>query len=214
MKLIISSFLTDNLSELFPETIGKPLSESKCVLIANAVDLKSEERHQSIDGFINSTFRGFQEVRRLDLRTFVGKDNDLNKAIGDADLLWIIGGDLFYLNYLVVKSGLKDVLVKKAQGNGNFVCGGDSAGAIVFGLTLEGFDLADDISKAPEAFYDGMGFMNFVVVPHANSEKYGSIVFKIKEILQEKGFKVVAINDNQSIVVDKGELKIDTGKIK
>lgn len=214
MKLVLSSFLTDNLPNSFSEAMGKPLFQSKCMIILNAVDLKNDERRKFVDDLIVKTFHDFQEVKRLDLREFVGANSDLQRAIADTDLLWIIGGDLFYLNYLIVKSGLKDVLMKKIENGEHFVCGGDSAGAIVFGPTLEKFELADDLSKAPEVFYEGMGLTNFVVVPHQDNEKYGPVVLKIKEMLQRKGFKIVGIGDNESMVIDSGELKIDKSNLK
>ena len=84
------------------------------------------------------------------------------------------------------------------------VYAGDSAGAIVMGPTLNYFDNADDPKLAPKAIYEGLDFVNFSVLPHWNSQKYGRFVKETKQNLEREGYKTVELEDGDYLLIENG----------
>ena len=52
------------------------------------------------------------------------------------------------------------------------VYGGESAGAAVAGKTLHGIELLDDPTDAPEVIWEGLGLVEYGLLPHWRREKY------------------------------------------
>ncbi len=136
----------------------------------------------------------------LDLREYIEKVEMLKSELDETDLLWVSGGNVFYLRYLLRESGL-DVILKSLIDAG-MVYAGDSAGSAVLGHDLHGLDLLDDISEAPEVFYNGLDLTSFIILPHWGNERYQDEIENSKKILEQYNPEVITINDDQACIVD------------
>lgn len=81
------------------------------------------------------------------------------------------------------------------------VYGGDSAGAIIAGPTINYFQPADSPEKSPKIILDGLSLVDVVIVPHADHSKYAPIMKDIKINLTEAGYKTKSLNDSDSLVI-------------
>lgn len=129
----------------------------------------------------------------------------VEKSLKDTKLVWVMGGNTFYLNYYVEKSDFGAV-VRELLDNG-LVYGGESAGAVIVGSTLHGIEYLDDPKLAPEQIWQGIGLLDYGLIPHWGWEKYGQYLEQAKGEM-EKYAHVSTIDNDEALVVDDGQSKI------
>ena len=83
---------------------------------------------------------------------------------------------------------------------------GESAGAIVLGPSLIGFDSIEAQGDTGSYTGEGLALIDTIIVPHNDSpdEKYAGRAPSIQD--QNPGLKVLALNDNQALVTN-GDLE-------
>jgi len=202
MKLfLVSQWLLPEFRLAFEQLVGKPLSQTSVVLIENGADDEPYERSW-VKNTRNSLLDAGMTVTQLDLRSYAGgKDNErLRTVLSDADVIWVGGGNAFYLNWILEDSGARDLIVRMVK-DGKIYAGG-SAGAIVAGPTISGFETADDVSFAPKLVVDGMALTDIVVLPHWGGEHYGAIMERIAKQLATTGRLVQPLTDREALIVD------------
>ena len=203
MKLFLSSTRIPNNEEIV-ELFGGKYSLSVAI-IPNAFDVypkdrQNKERAKTMKEFEDSGF----SVKIADI--LVGNQDFTLKYIEESDFVWVTGGNTFYLNYALRKSGIDNVL--KNVINKGSVYGGASAGAIIVGPTLYGIDKMDDKSQAPQVIWEGLNLVKFGVIPHWNNEKYKSEFDDIKQTMHPHVIDTICLNDDQALTYIDGNWKI------
>ncbi len=105
------------------------------VWVANAADVEDGPHDWVVANREVLVQMGFS-VTDLDLRLYV-KSPDVSalmQVLAQTDLLWVNGGNTFYLRWLLQASGADRLIAQAVQAG--MVYGGGSAGAIVAGPTL------------------------------------------------------------------------------
>jgi len=204
MKLYLSSYRIPNL-DAFINFVGKKPSDIKMGLILNSKDYKPVEERDLKAKELLKYFRnlGF-EVEELDLRDYLNDNSSLLKKFSGYDLLWFNGGNTFRLAWTLSEVQGENLL-RQALEKGVIYCG-DSAGAIVAGPTLRYYEKTDDPSKTEKIIENGLGFINFCVLPHWNSEEYGEALKEIKAKLEDDGYKTLSLTDNEFILIENGKI--------
>ena len=199
MKLYLSSFRIPNPKE-FVEFVGKPASSIKFALILNSKDSRTHEYRQEKRDELFSYFGnlGFQ-VTEVDLREY-HEPNTLETKLNEFDVIWFNGGNTYVLRSAIKKSG-GDIAIPNALREG-IIYGGDSAGSIVVGPTLRHYSGADDPTVAENVIYDGLGLVDFAVLPHWGSSEYAEILLNIEERLQEDGYTTKRLTDEQYLCIE------------
>lgn len=201
MKLFLSSVaIPDKVAyaNLF-DSIEKP----RIGIVANAWGVYDSERSKPYIDAIESLFKEMNMfAERIDLLDFAGKKDELDKRLSQFDGIWITGGNSYYLNWCVHQSGFHEIIEKHCKRG--LVYGGESAGAILAGPTLNNFQAMDNPADAPEVILDGLNLTNIVVVPHADNKKYVDKLTQIKDALVQDGFETVALNDSEALVFIEG----------
>jgi dipeptidase E len=200
MKLFLSSLAVsaDHLPQ-FVELVGKDPKQTKLGLIENAADVEAgpkpwvEEHRKTLQD------HGFQ-IESIDLTTFTDGQPGLKDKLADQDVIWIGGGNTYYLRYLLSKTGA-DLIITELVNKGT-VYGGGSAGAIVAGPTLNHFQAADDPKLSPELILTGLELTDVVIVPHMDSEKFAPIIGGINQALIDAGYNTAPLKDNEALVID------------
>ncbi len=206
MKLFLCS-LGINSKEALQTLFAKPLSEIRCGVIKNPMDLKTLEKRKFLYGLVDSSFveLGINKID-IDLREYEGKSKELKDVINDLDMLWITGGNVFYLRWLIKKVEFGPILLNAVKGG--LVYGGDSAGALVVCPTLKYLDMVDDTSQIPEVIFKGLNIIDFIPLPHWDNVDFKSKLIEIREKLENDGFKVLVFGDKQSVVVNGENVEI------
>jgi dipeptidase E len=106
----------------------------------------------------------------LNLEDYAGNGEGLRKKLEHAEGVWILGGNSFYLNYWIHKSGF-DVILPGLLKKG-LVYGGESAGAVIAGRTLHGIEFLDNPDDAPQIIWTGLNLVDYGIIPHWGHEKY------------------------------------------
>lgn len=205
MKLYLSSYrvpVAEVLFELLPDE-----KKRKAAIITNAKDYHPpEERGFKLNALkedlaeigINGEF-----INLLDFNNPV----EMEKKLGSFDLLFACGGNTFALRYAMRASGfdetIRPLLIK------GIVYAGESAGAIVAGQSLRGFDEMDDSKVVPEIIWDGLGLIDAVIAPHADNPDYAPEMPALQRLYE--GYpNFIELGDKQAYVIDGKENKVVT----
>jgi len=202
MKLFLSSLAVSPAQRpAFVNLLGKPAKQATLCLIENAADVEGQEPEWLLENRRALTATGMH-IERLDLRTVSGAK--LSATLEAADAIWLGGGNTYYLRWLLGKTGA-DTIIKRLVRQGT-VYGGGSAGALIAGPTLAGFEEADDPADAPELVLDGLGFVDFVPVPHWDDPSYRAIMRRTAKQVEHAGYRAQPITQAQALVIVDGRL--------
>lgn len=199
MKLFLSSIsIMGDLTQPFIDLVGKPLNEIAFCLIENAADPYQDSEKQ----FMYKTRMDFESLgmrlQRLDLQEYRNNPNQLKVDLSRFDVVWIGGGNTFYVRWLMREVGF-DPIIRDLVDNG-IVYGGGSAGAIVASpdISLAGWDPLWDANDVGLTEFSGLGLVPFVVCPHYTEAELPII----ERGVSRYGYPLVAITDEQAIVVN------------
>ncbi len=177
--------------------IGEP--RASIVFIPTAVNLDDDTWYVDED---RDYLRGLgYELTEFDLE---GKgESEVTATLGEADVVYLAGGNTFYLLEKVLQSGLDKVLLDFLDHGGKYV--GASAGAIIVGPSLEPFQSFDDPSVANLSSFAGLGLVDFVPLPHFTED---NTAYRQVIDTYEKKYRLVPLTDNQAIRVTGADYQV------
>lgn len=175
MKLFLSSISVQSQNkQKFLELFGpKEPKDIKVGVITNGGDTYAEDKRSWMERDHKLLKETGAQIVLLDLRKIKNIKDELSKY----DCVWIGGGNVFYLRYILAKTGADEIIIELVKSG--TVYGGDSAGAIIAGPTINYFQPADSPEKSPKIILDGLNLVDVVIVPHADHSKYAQIMKEI-----------------------------------
>lgn len=200
-KTLFLTSITENVLHKFPDLIDKTPVETKVAFIPTAGDVYEDK------SFIQTDRAKWIELgynlREVDLKN--KNENQLRSHFEDCEIIYLSGGNVFYLLQEANKCGLSSLL-EEFLNQGKILAGG-SAGAAIFGPSLEPLQTIDDPAKAPELDdCAAFGFVDFVVLPHFDDKKFHGRYVEIMK--QNSQFKFKPLNNDQAIFVSGDEVKL------
>jgi dipeptidase E len=147
------------------------------------------------------------DVVDLDLRDYFGSAASLRRHIAGLDLIWAVGGNAFILRKAMTQSGL-DLILRSGLPEDTLAYGGFSAGAVVLAPSLKGIEMIDDphLSVAEyedEPIWDGLGILDFVIVPHYRSaHRESPLAEELVSHYQRSDTPHLALSDGEVFVID------------
>ena len=206
MRLYLSSYrygtATDRLLALVP-------AGARVAVVSNALDLIPDESRRSYARNVHDPLADLAEMGfapfDLDLRRWFGDAAGLERELQDVGMVWAVGGNTFLLRRAMAQSSL-DAILKRRLAEDSLAYGGWSAGACVAGPTLRGVDLMDEPDEVAEGYdpapiYDGLGLVDFVIVPHFASEHPEADAARLSAAwLTDQGIAHRTLRDGQAIV--------------
>ncbi len=133
MKLFLtSSCISENLQEPFLKFLGKPPGEVKLYFIPTASDVETEKFFivKSMDDLAAVGINPIWYPLRLKTREQVAQE------LADADVIWVNGGNTFYLLDVARKTGFMETVDDLVRNKG-VLYGGTSAGSILVSPSIE-----------------------------------------------------------------------------
>ncbi len=198
MKLYLSSYRIPTPNDLF-KLLAKSPQQVKVALVPNAQDDKlPEERAVGIDEVANDLEKHGLASEVVDLREYDEAEH-LYEVLKNYDLIWVAGGNTFVIRSEMRRSGF-DKIIDKLLEEGK-VYAGESAGAIVAGLTLQGVEVADDPGLADEIIWEGLGLTDRIIAPHADNLDFPEYINHMKKLYKDND-RVLYMNDNQAFVIN------------
>lgn len=210
MKMFLASYRFGDHVEKFLALTGTP---GRVAVIAAAADGWPSAARQSA---VTTELRDLRALgfdpHELDLRSFVGRPEQLAIELDRYDTVWVRGGNTFVLRAQLSRSGADSAIARRVR-EGTLTYGGYSAGACVVSTTLRGVEAADDPDEVlpatgTEVVWNGLGLIDFAVVPH-----FGSILDdngsgpKMVSQYERENIPYRTLTDEQAVVID-GELPI------
>jgi dipeptidase E len=175
MRLYLSSYRLGDRAGALLALLGG--ARPHAAIIANALDnvppeARRRRREEIYDPARELASLGITSAE-LDLRGFFGQNEALSKELVRYDLVWVIGGNAFTLRRAMKLSGF-DTAILAMLDRDAIVYGGFSAGAVVAGPSLDGFETMDDPDELPvgygdEPVRDGLNLIDFAIIPHYRS---------------------------------------------
>lgn len=215
MRLYLSSQDLGNHADVARRMAG---DNPKAIFIKNAQDDSPEDQRnfsnpQKLQMFKDAGF----DAEMIDLRDYFGKKDELSKLLKGVGSFWSSGGNTFILRRAMKASGFDEIIsdmLKKDE----IMYGGWSAGACVASKNLHGIEHGDrpkpDIvpSNYPvkETIWEGLGLVDFMIIPHCNQEWFKESVGLTEEHLKKLGRKYYKLNDGQAIVVNGEKVELLT----
>lgn len=217
MKLLLTSggLTNPSICKALEDLVGKPAKDSKIGFIPTAHNSERDDK----EWLINDLYRIKQQGYFVDIIELTAlKPNQVLQALEDKDVIFVGGGNTFYLSYWLQKSGLFDKLPELLKTK---VYAGISAGSMVMGESLV---LSSQAQKNIQAFEDedyeisvsigeGSGktldLAPLIFRPHLNSRwapnaKNEIIAKKVAKLTS----KVYALDDNSALKIVDGNVEV------
>ncbi|MDO8503549.1 MAG: Type 1 glutamine amidotransferase-like domain-containing protein [bacterium] len=202
MKLFLTSAgLPPETTEAFLKLLGKKPEETKVCFISTA----SFEKYPKGDAeYVKKDKQrlseiGFKTITEIDLR----KENEdsLSAKLSDSHVIFVEGGNTFYLLKYVRASGFDKVIRPFLDRGGIYV--GVSAGSYIAGLDIlpTQWKHASDQNAVGLKDLRGLGLVDFAFFCHYKPE-YESVINGNKHKIP---YSVIALTDSQAVLVD-GEM--------
>lgn len=198
MKLYLSSYripTPDDLSKL----LGKPLDKASMALIPNAQDYYSKRAKAFKVKALKTEFeaRGFK-VTVVDLQDYDSAD-EVKRKLALFDLIWAMGGNTFCLRYEMQRSGF-DKVIQELLADG-IVYAGDSAGALVAGVSITGIESADEPAYAEAVIDEGLNLVPYVILPHVDNPTFIKAVETVRKARSAQK-DLIELKDSQAVIFD------------
>ena len=174
-KLYLSSFRFGDHFDALARMAGPG---ARAAVISNALDFIPVQARldyaRTIHDPLEDLRKAGMRVVDLDLRRYFGQPALLERALGEFDLVWAVGGNAFLLRRAMRQSGF-DRLIGTLVRQDRIMYGGWSAGAVVAGPFLRGLELMDDPGVLAEGYdspvvWAGLGLIDICIVPHVGSD--------------------------------------------
>lgn len=208
MLLTSGGITNKSIADAFLELVGKPAKDIKVAFIITA----SIAEEGNKDWLIKDLYRVHElgcYVDVLDIASM--SETEWRPRIESCDVIFVGGGNTFYLSYWMEESGLFAALPELLKSK---VYAGISAGSIVMGSSMA---LTSQAITSPQAFvdenYDLLGpvgkssattlnLVKCIFRPHLNSRYFSTVR---KDLLEEKakelGQKVYALDDQSALQI-------------
>lgn len=199
MKLFLCSiFIPDAYIPRLARLVGKPLKKTTASFISTAADPYKDKWFVEADRKVLKKL-GIQFVD-IDLKQFDKNPAKLGRELHKQDIIFVSGGNSFYLNYWIKRIGFKSIL-QKLLAEGKVYIGG-SAGAAIAGSSLKPLETLDDPTKAPTRIDEGLKLVDYVILPHYGIEKYENRYQMIFKKFQSGPFVLKTLTNEQAIIVN------------
>ncbi len=215
MKLLLTSsgITNKSIENALLELAGKPFGELHLTFVPTAANIEKGDKSWLVDDMNNFRKLNFASFDIIDISA-VSKDIWL-PSFQKADVLVFGGGNVYYLLKWLKKSGVEDILPGLLKTK---VYVGISAGSMV---TAKNFSL----SRSNILYYEetktlkntkGLGFVDFEIRPHLNSEWFPKVrIPYLEKLAKETSNTFYVIDDNTAVkVVDKKISVVSEGKWK
>ncbi len=191
--------MSDSQRVVLGRLVGKDPKDITIAAIANAVDV-IEGANDWIGASRASLPAQSSHINVVDVRAWRDNRVGLYEQLAGNDVIWVSGGNTYYLRWLMKQTAVDDI-IRELVGKGA-VYAGWSAGAIIAGPTLRFFEPLEDMSVVPEVFYDTLGLMDVVPIPHMDLHEFTEGMTEARRQLTQAGFTTVPLNEDQALVID------------
>jgi dipeptidase E len=215
MKLLLTSggLTNQSIIKALADLVGKPFKEAKLAFIPTAANAEAGDKWWLIEDLNDCKKLGVAEVDIVDIAAM---DKTIwEPRLSNADIFVVGGGNTSYLMGQIKKSGLAEALPELLKSR---VYVGISAASMVMAPKLKEKEM-QRLYEEPivdDDTNEGLGLVDFLVVPHMNSPYFPRAAELIDEIAKEiTDVTLYAIDDQTAVkVIDDNVEVVSEGKWK
>jgi dipeptidase E len=209
MKLLLTSagITNDAIAKSLFSMVGKEPADIKVAFIPTAANV---EEGNKVAWF----FRQYDDLRKLgiewiDMVDFADADVDWQARLDECDVLYLTGGNTFYLLDQIRKQGFDEYL-KEALESKVYV--GSSASSITMTPSIDVAAIPPgDPNLTGLTDLTGLAYTNFEIEPHCDENRFD----KVRAYAEEHGKHIYAIDDQTAIqIIDEHVDIVSEGKWK
>jgi dipeptidase E len=143
-------------------------------------------------------------VENLELDT--ASVDEVKKAVEVADIIFVAGGNTFYLLEQAKKTGFIEI-VREGVTKGKIYVG-SSAGSVLAAPDIKYVELFDDPAKANLENTKSLGLVGFAILPHLGNPKYKELHDRVLNEYKDWPYPLVPVSDDQFAVPEGGGWEI------
>lgn len=201
MKLLLTSSGINNraIAAALAEMVGKPASECKVGFIPTAVNAQAGNKDWYINQFINFWRRGYNWIDVIEPSVAP----DWRERLSEVDIVFVSGGNTFFLLDQARKSGFDDWLKQELKDK---VYIGASAGSLFATPTIAGA-MTDDADDNVTGIKDltAMELVDFEFMPHVGN---GIKPSSVEAYAKTTANKLYAADDQTAVKVVDGKAEV------
>jgi dipeptidase E len=205
-KLFLASYFSD-VAGLLPDFAGEDCAGKKVAFIPTA------GLPEKITFYVGADKRALQKLGLIveELEISSTSANEIEKRLSDADYIFVVGGNTFFLLQELKRKGADKLIMEHINSGKTYI--GSSAGSVILSKDIGYVKHMDSPKAAPDLSNDfsALSAIDFCVVPHYNNFPFKKAAEKIVKEFSET-LDLQPISNNQVITVD-GE-KVETLNIK
>ena len=200
MKLFLTSAgLPPETTPYFLELLEKDPKGIKLCFIPTASDLEEDKNYVEKDR--KRLFELGFDIMEVDIKK--EDENSLKEKFKDVEIVYVEGGNTFYLLKYIRESGFLNALKPFLEKGGIYV--GVSAGSYISCPTIEAANWKyADRNIVGLKDLTALNLVPFLIIAHFE-EKYRSI---IEKAASQTKYPIIAINDEQAVLVKDNDTKI------
>ena len=193
--------LLQNFESKFPDLIPN-LNKKKAICIITAA--VGEEYPEWMKRETDPLKKQVKSYIEFDLTNKT--QQEVSEVLEGIDIIYVMGGNTYYLLEHIKKSGFKEVLEKKLSEGAFYI--GVSAGAAVACPRIDYIEDLDDPSKATLEDFEALNLIDFLVMPHINDPVYGPKMVSVIDKLKVGEETLVGITEEQGILIEGKFVKV------
>ena len=202
MKFLLTSagVTNDSIAKSLLGMVDKDVEEIKVAFIPTAANV---ERGDKVTWF----FRQYEDLRRIginwiDMVDFADANVDWQTRLDECDVLYLSGGNTFYLLDQIRKRGF-DGYLKKVLSAKVYV--GGSASSITMTPSIDVAAIPPGDPNLPNLTdLTGLGYVNFEIEPHCDETRFVTV----EKYAKEHNKKIYAIDDQTAIKIIDDEIEV------
>lgn len=206
-ELLTSNGLTNSIIEkAFLSLLEKPAEANTVGFIPTAAFGETNDPEWNylewLEEYRNQLRRqGITNIEDVDLKDKT--EEELEKILFGKDIIFVSGGNTFYLMYYAGESGFDKIVHKFLEKGGIYV--GASAGSIAACPVIDsaGWEPGDE-NRVDLTDLKGLGLVPILIHPHFNETQREDMESKTKQT----NYPIIAITDEQAILVNNGEPQV------
>lgn len=203
-KLILAS----ELDILFPKIANSTILNdyTKAAFIPTASLYKEKDYKSYFKDVVAKQFSSLSiQSEIVEISNYSPKE--LEKKFEEFDIIYVGGGNTFYLLDKINQCNFQNALEKVFSRNGLYI--GSSAGSVVTCPNIEFIAAMDEPNYAPQLDnYKGLGYIDRPLIPHLGHEKYSHIAHTIQQGMIKANKPHFCLKDDEGLYINDNMIEL------
>ena len=202
VKLFLCSYFAA-VSSFTPQFVGGDLKGKKLAFIPTA------SLFEEYTDYVDEAKQAFENMGlNVEVLDVSSAPKDLiERTLQRCDLIYVSGGNTFFLLQELEKSGAKTIILEQVKGGKPYI--GESAGSVIMAPNISYVKDVDDEKAAPQLkSFEGLGLVDFYPLPHYKSFPFEEVTEKMLVKYAKLGLKPITnqqalfVNGNQTTLIE------------